>query len=78
MTVLIMRTVFLSPEDLVDSLQVSFQTLNTWRKKGTGPVFYRIGNIVRYSPEDLQKWLTERRCAAPGKTQRVAESEAVA
>ena len=27
-----------------------------------GPVFYRLGKIVRYSTDDLRAWLDARRC----------------
>jgi predicted site-specific integrase-resolvase len=59
-TVQVMSNVFLRPEDLVDSLQVSFQTLTAWRKKGIGPPFYRFGNTFRYTRDDVERWLSQR------------------
>ncbi len=36
-------------------------TLNTWRctKRG-GPPYIRIGRLIRYRKEDLDRWLAER------------------
>lgn len=55
------RLDLLTPEDLAALLQLSLGTLARWRRAGTGPVFIRIGNRVRYAPADLDVWLRERR-----------------
>lgn len=34
------------------------QTLEGWRRKGTGPAYKKIGASVRYSLEDLDAWLS--------------------
>jgi len=36
-------------------------TLTAWRRKRIGPPFYQIGRLIRYSPEDLLKYLGSRR-----------------
>ena len=35
-------------------------TLTAWRHRGQGPVFIRVGRLVRYREEDLERWVTER------------------
>jgi hypothetical protein len=34
-------------------LQVSPKTLQSWRFKGSGPIFRKIGSLVRYLERDL-------------------------
>jgi predicted DNA-binding transcriptional regulator AlpA len=41
-------------------LGIESQTLATWRCSGSGPPFVKIGRLVRYKDEDLQKWLESR------------------
>lgn len=36
-------------------------TLTAWRKKGTGPPFYQIGRLIRYSEQDLAEFLKGKR-----------------
>jgi hypothetical protein len=39
-------------------LNVSVASLRRWRLLGRGPAFLKIGSLVRYRPEDLDRWLT--------------------
>jgi Helix-turn-helix domain len=42
-------------------LHVEPRTLETWRRKESGPAFIRYSNrCVRYRLEDLRAWLTAR------------------
>lgn len=38
-------------------LNVSVASLRRWRLLRRGPVFLKVGSLVRYSPEDLEAWL---------------------
>lgn len=43
-------------------LGVSPHTLHKWRSiRSDGPVFYKIGALVRYRQEDLDAWLRSKR-----------------
>lgn len=42
-------------------LGVSVAYLNALRCKGGGPVFCKLSRAVAYHPDDLEKWLVERR-----------------
>jgi hypothetical protein len=35
-------------------------TLQKWRQKGSGPPFILLNRSVRYVPEAVEKWLSER------------------
>lgn len=41
-------------------LALSHRTLQTWRVKGGGPRFMRLGSAVRYRRSDLEAWLSGR------------------
>ena len=38
-------------------LGVEVETLGAWRRKGYGPLWYRIGKNVRYTETDLRNWM---------------------
>ncbi|MGO9432375.1 helix-turn-helix transcriptional regulator [Rhodoblastus sp.] len=42
-------------------LGISVAYLNALRCKGGGPVFVRMGRAVAYHPDDLEKWLADKR-----------------
>ena len=35
-------------------------TLQTWRSRGDGPPFLKVGRLVRYRRSDLDAWLESR------------------
>ena len=39
---------------------VSARTLQRWRLEGIGPVFVKLGRLVRYRQSDLELFLEER------------------
>ena len=39
---------------------VSARTLQRWRLEGIGPVFVKLGRLVRYRQSDLEHFLDER------------------
>ncbi len=49
----------LKPTDLSEWLGVSLSTLYSWRWRGEGPPGFRVGRLVRYRVEDVERWLTE-------------------
>lgn len=42
------------------ALGLSHRTLQSWRVRGGGPEFIKLGSSVRYRPADLDAWLAER------------------
>ena len=47
----------LTSEQAAEVLGLQPGTLQTYRTRGGGPRFRKIGRWVRYTPEDLQAWL---------------------
>lgn len=51
----------LNPKDAAAYLQISTNTLATWRHERRGPSFIRTGRVIRYSRKDLDDYLRRRR-----------------
>ncbi len=52
----------LTTRQAAKELGLSPRTLQSWRVRGGGPRYIRIGrNRVLYDPEDLESWLAERK-----------------
>ena len=49
---------FLNEQEVSKRLNVSVATLRRWRLEKRGPVFVKVGSLVRYRPEDLDTWVT--------------------
>lgn len=50
----------LTPEQAAERLAMPVLTLQTWRKNGTGPRFYKLGRRIRYRAEDLEQWIEKQ------------------
>jgi len=57
------------PEPLLTEIQaaellnLSTRTLQSWRIKGGGPRFLKLGRAIRYRVADLNEWLEARALA---------------
>jgi excisionase family DNA binding protein len=49
----------LTEQELAKRLNVSLASVRRWRMNGRGPVFVKVGALVRYRPEDVEVWLGE-------------------
>jgi len=52
-----------TPAEVSARLKVPQRTLETWRYRGIGPPFIRLGKHVRYPAGDLDRYLQEQRHA---------------
>ena len=41
---------------------ISTRTMQRWRLEGVGPVYIKLGRLVRYRRHDLDAFLEERAC----------------
>jgi len=48
---------FLNEQEVSKRLNISVATLRRWRLEKRGPVFVKVGSLVRYRPEDLDAWV---------------------
>lgn len=46
-----------SIEQTAEYLALSVKTLYGWRARRYGPPSYRIGNLVRYRPDEVRDWV---------------------
>jgi excisionase family DNA binding protein len=51
---------FYTPETLAAYLGVSTSTIYSWNSSGYGPPFVKLGNLVRYTYEDVELWLARQ------------------
>lgn len=56
----------LTPDDVASLLQVDLRTLANWRYKGVGPVFTKLGGIVRYTRTDVNDFVASSRHSMTG------------
>lgn len=47
----------LTEADVAKKLHVSLACLRRWRLEKRGPQFLKIGQLVRYRPDELESWL---------------------
>ncbi|WP_445256989.1 helix-turn-helix transcriptional regulator [Nocardioides aurantiacus] len=47
-------------EHVAEYLGLAIATLYGWRGRGYGPPGYRLGNKVRYRPEEVRAWVAEQ------------------
>jgi predicted site-specific integrase-resolvase len=45
---------FMKPREAADKLGVAVSTLDQWRWQGRGPLFVKVGRLIRYREEDLE------------------------
>jgi len=51
---------FYTPESLATYLGVSLSTIYSWNSSGYGPPLVKLGNLVRYTYEDVELWLARQ------------------
>jgi predicted DNA-binding transcriptional regulator AlpA len=47
---------YLTERDLAERWSVSPRTLQKWRQNRAGPAYVKIGQRIRYRPEDVEEW----------------------
>jgi len=52
--------------EAAERIGINSGTLYVWRsQQGKGPVYYKIGGLVRYDPADIDAWLDTCRVTKP-------------
>ena len=51
---------YYTPDEAAEYLRSSHSTLAKLRLHGGGPVFTRIGRVIRYRRTDLDRWMSEK------------------
>lgn len=51
------RRMLLTETEAAEVLSISVRALQTWRVKGGGPTFIKIGRSVRYRQADLESFI---------------------
>lgn len=58
----------LTPDEVAQLLRVDERTLSNWRYRGIGPVFSKVGGLVRYTRSDVNSFVYNSRMAITGNT----------
>lgn len=66
--------VYLTADDLSQMFQVSLVLVYKWVRTKKIP-FYHLGGCVRFSPEQIQQWLEERKNQEVRKPRKLRKSE---
>ena len=48
---------FIDTRELAAWIQIPDETLRSWRKRGEGPPWIKVGHLVRYEVEAVRAWL---------------------
>ena len=56
-----MRDELLLPEEAAELLRIPLSTLRIWRHRREGPAVVKVGRLLRYSRQDLERWVDSRR-----------------
>jgi len=51
----------LSEDEVAALLKVARGTMRTWRNRGQGPAFVKVGDLLRYRVVDVQAWIESLR-----------------
>jgi excisionase family DNA binding protein len=49
--------IFLTEKEVAEQIKVSLASLRRWRLLQRGPRFIKVGSLVRYRADDLDRWL---------------------
>jgi excisionase family DNA binding protein len=52
-----MTGMLLTEPEVADRLRVSLACLRRWRLERRGPRFVKVGSLVRYPAEELDRWI---------------------
>ena len=55
-----MANSIMTTKQLAEYLGISESLLHTYRADGIGPVYLKLGKLVRYRLDDVEKWLEEQ------------------
>jgi hypothetical protein len=55
-----MNVVLMNEDQAAQVLTVGTKTLQSWRVRGVGPRWVRIGRLVRYTEGELMKYIEEQ------------------
>lgn len=47
----------ITPDELAGALGLSIATVDTWRSRGGGPDYVRLGKCVHYRLDDVKRWI---------------------
>jgi len=57
---------WLNQNEVAELLHVPNRTVSDWRYRDVGPSYYKFGKHIRYSIDDVNRYIEERRVKKEG------------
>lgn len=70
----------LTPKQAANALGISHRTLQSMRLSGAGPIYVKVGRLVRYPVAKLEEWLQSHQrtsTSEPSNPEIIADTRAV-
>lgn len=48
---------YLTSREVAKQLHIHDVTICKWRVAGKGPIYYKVGRMVRYKQDDVMQWI---------------------
>lgn len=56
-----MNSPWFTPKEAAEYLRTTAEALEYRRRKTTGPAFSKVGKLIRYNRDELDRWLNDNR-----------------
>jgi predicted DNA-binding transcriptional regulator AlpA len=53
-----MQKKYLTAGEVEEMIGIKEKTLANWRSQGKGPQYYKAGRIIRYSLDEVERWMS--------------------
>jgi len=55
-----MSSRLMTSKEVAEYLRISESLINSYRADGIGPVYIKMGKLVRYRLEDVEEWMSKQ------------------
>ena len=55
-----MSSRLMTSKEVAEYLRISESLINSYRAEGIGPVYLKMGKLVRYRLEDVEEWMSKQ------------------
>lgn len=55
-----MSSRLMTSREVAEYLRISESLINSYRADGIGPVYIKMGKLVRYRLEDVEEWMSKQ------------------
>ena len=55
-----MSSRLMTSKEVAEYLRISESLINSYRADGIGPVYLKMGKLIRYRLEDVEEWMSKQ------------------